>query len=89
MVGNGCSPRSRNGWVTRYSWANGTTGIRTPASRPISAANMPPALTTTSASMSPRSVRTRCTRPRCTSIPVTRVPVKMRQPPRRAPSASA
>ena len=27
-----CSPasRSRNGWVTRYSCANGTTGTRTP-----------------------------------------------------------
>ena len=48
--------RSRNGWVTRYSWANGTTGTRTPASRPSSAANIPPALTTISASISPHSV---------------------------------
>ena len=57
--------------------------------RPISAANMPPASTTTSAAMSPRSVRTPRTRPSFTSIPVTRVSVKIRQPPRRAPSASA
>ena len=74
MVGRWRSQRdSRNGCVTRYSWANGTTGIRTPASRPSSAAYIPPALTTTSASMSPLSVRTPRTRPSRTSIPVTRV----------------
>ena len=81
----GCrASRSRNGCVTRYSWAIGTIGTRTPASRPISAANMPPALTTTSASMSPHSVSTPRTRPVATSIPVTRVWVKIRQPPSRA-----
>ncbi len=81
--------RSRNGCVTTYSCAIGTTGTRTPAIRPISAANMPAALTTISHSTSPRSVRTRDTAPRSTSIPVTRVFVRMRQPPCRAPSASA
>ena len=64
-------------------------GTRTPASRPISAANMPPALTTTSHSMSPRSVCTPVTRPSITAMPVTRVLVKICPPPRRAPSASA
>ena len=81
--------RSRNGWVTTYSCAIGTIGIRTPAIRPISAANIPPALTTTSHSMSPRSVRTPVTAPSRTSIPVTRVLVWIAQPPLRAPSASA
>ena len=90
MVGSGSSGfRSRNGWVTRYSCAIGTSGTRTPAIRPISAAYMPPALTTTSASMSPRSVCTPRTRPPRTSMPVTRVLVWMSQPPSRAPSASA
>ena len=67
-----------------YSCDIGTTGMRTPASRPSSAENIPPAITTTSASMSPRSVRTRPG-----SIPVTLVFVKMATPPSRAPSASA
>ena len=67
----------------------GTTGIRTPASRPTSAENIPAAITTLSASMSPRAVRTRVTRPRSESIPVTRVPVWIVTPPRRAPSAIA
>ena len=75
--------------MTRYSWAIGTSGTRTPAIRPISAANMPPALTTTSASMWPRSVSTPRTRPPSTSIAVTRVLVWMSQPASRAPSASA
>ena len=54
----GCSPsaRSRNGWVTRYWCDIGITGMRTPARRPISAAYMPAALTTTSASIGPLSV---------------------------------
>ncbi len=81
--------RSRNGCVTRYSCAIGTIGTRTPAIRPISAANMPPALTTTSASIGPHSVWTPRTRPSSTSMPVTRVWVKIRTPPARAPSASA
>ena len=67
-----------------YSCDIGTTGMRTPASRPSSAENMPPAITTTSASMSPRSVRTRPG-----SMPVTRVLVKIWAPPSRAPSARA
>ena len=57
--------------------------------RPISAANIPPALTTTSASIGPHSVCTPRTRPASTSMAVTRVCVKIRQPPSRAPSASA
>ena len=84
-VGSGfAGSRSRNGCVTMYSCDIGTTGMRTPASRPSSAENMPPAITIASASMSPRSVRTRPG-----SMPVTRVFVKMRAPPSRAPSASA
>ena len=84
-VGSGfAGSRSRNGWVTMYSCDIGTIGMRTPASRPSSAENMPPAITIASASMSPRSVRTRPG-----SMPVTRVFVKMRAPPSRAPSASA
>ncbi len=63
--------------------------MRTPASRPTSAENIPAAITTTSHSMSPRSVRTRRTRPPELSIPVTRVEVKMRAPPCRARSASS
>src|SRR5204862_442150 len=38
-----------NGSVNRYSWAIGMIGTFTPASLPISGANMPPALTPTSA----------------------------------------
>jgi hypothetical protein len=63
--------------------------MRTPASRPTSAENMPAAITATSQSMSPRSVRTRVTRPLSVSIPVTRVDVKIRAPPWRARSASS
>ena len=69
--------------------ANGTIGTRTPARRPISAANIPPALTMTSASILPYCVSTARTRPRSTSIPETRVCVKTRVPPARAPSISA
>ena len=65
------------------------TGIRTPARRPISAAYMPLAFTTTSHSIRPRSVSTAWTRSSVTSIPVTRVDVKIFTPPCRAPSASA
>ena len=77
------------GFVTRYSCAIGITGTTTPASRPISAANIPPASTTTSVSIDPRSVWTPVTRPRSTPIPVTRVDVAISAPWRRAPSASA
>ena len=59
-VGSGfAGSRSRNGCVTMYSCDIGTTGMRTPAIRPSSAENIPPAITIVSASMSPRSVRTR------------------------------
>ena len=44
--------------MIRYSCAIGITGTLTPASLPISPANMPPALTTTSASTEPLSVST-------------------------------
>jgi hypothetical protein len=50
---------------------------------------MPPALTTTSVSIAPRSVSTPVTRPRSVRIPVTRVEVLTSAPRRRAPSASA
>ncbi len=40
-----------DGFVTRYSCAIGTIGTFTPASAPISFAYIPPALTTTSASI--------------------------------------
>src|SRR3972149_441190 len=51
------------GLVSRYWWAMGMMGTVTPARRPISGANMPPALTTTSVRISPRSVTTPRTRP--------------------------
>ncbi len=54
---------SRNGCVTRYWCDIGIIGTRTPAIRPISAANIPPALTTTSASIRPLSVSTARARP--------------------------
>ena len=85
----GTSSGTPLGFVIRYSWAIGITGTFTPASRPISPANMPPALTTTSASTEPLSVSTPVTRPRSTPIAVTRVCVAISAPPRRAPSASA
>ena len=50
------------GFVIRYSCAIGTIGTFTPASAPISFANIPPALTTTSASIGPWSVTTPVTR---------------------------
>ena len=77
------------GRVIRYSCAIGTIGTVTPAMAPISAANMPPALTTTSVAIEPLSVSTPVTRPRSTPIPVTRVLVWSSAPWRRAPSASA
>ncbi len=77
------------GFVTRYSCAIGISGTFTPASAPSSCANIPPALTTTSASIRPLSVTTPSTRPRSTGISVTRVFVRISAPPRRAPSASA
>ena len=62
-----------DGFSTRYSWAIGTTGTVTPASAPSSPANMPPAFTTISVSIAPRSVSTPMTRPRSARIAVTRV----------------
>ena len=73
----------------RYSWAIGMIGTVTPASRPISPANIPPAFTTTSVSIEPLSVSTPTTRPRSSPIPVTRVFVLISAPRRLAPSASA
>ena len=57
--------------------------------RPISAANIPPALTTTSASTGPTRYarRERAPAAASTSMPVTRVCVNTRQPPSRAPSS--
>ena len=60
-----------------------------PASAPISPANIPPALTTISVSIVPRSVSTPVTLPRSVRIAVTRVRVLTSAPRRRAPSASA
>ena len=56
------------GRVTRYSCAIGTIGTFTPASAPSSCAKIPPAFTTTSASISPLSVATPLTRPPSTWI---------------------
>ena len=69
-------------------------GIVTPASRPISGANMPPALTTISVAIvwgePSRSLSsTPVTRPRSTLIPTTRVWVLIATPFWRAPAASA
>ena len=83
-----------------YWWAIGTIGTSTPASRPISWANMPPALTTTSHSMraGPAAVATSTwvTRRRsdrsltvATPMPVTLVPVAISTPAARAPAARA
>src|SRR5712692_1608282 len=59
------SSRKPEGLVMRYSWAIGMIGTLTPTIRPISGANMPPALTTTSAPISDRS-------PLCSTVtPVT------------------
>ena len=69
----GTSSGTPFGLVTRYSCAIGTTGTTTPARAPISAANMPPAFTTTSVSIGPWSVWTPRARPSRTSIAVTRV----------------
>ena len=80
--------------VNRYWWAIGMIGIVTPASRPISGANIPPALTTTSAAIVSRepsrsSSVTPVARPRSTPTPTTRVCVRTVTPFWRAPAASA
>ena len=89
----------RPGWtpsigsVKRYWCAIGMIGTVTPASRPISGANIPPALTTTSARISVRSPAcstvTPVTRPRSVPMATTRVLVRIRAPFWRAPAASA
>ena len=82
-----------DGRVSAYWCAIGTTGTLTPTIRPISWANMPPAFTTTSQAMRPRSVSTWVTRRRpwrsSTPMPVTRVMVAISAPRLRAPAASA
>ena len=85
----GMSRGRPDGLVIRYSWAKGMRGTVTPAMRPISGANMPPALTTSSVSISPWSVFTVRTRPLTTSMLVTRVSSQISAPRRRAPSTSA
>ncbi len=73
--------------VTRYWCSTAPAGSSIPASLPTSRAQMPAALTTISASMSPSSVRTRVARRSLTSIAVTRTRSTMRTPPARAPLA--
>ncbi len=80
--------------MNRYWWAIGMIGTVIPASRPISGANIPPALTTTSAAIvwrdpSRSSTSTPVTRPRSTPIPTTRVWVRIVTPFWRAPAAMA
>ena len=55
-------------------WTAGVSGIEAPAIFAIRGLQMPQAMTTTSASMSPPSVRTRVTRPSSVSMPVTSTP---------------
>src|SRR6185312_5400695 len=88
-VGNGSPRSSRNASVTTYWCDIGMSGIRTPAIRPISAANIPPQLTTISQAISPLSVCTRRTRPSSTSMPTTRVRCAIRTPPALARFARA
>ncbi len=52
----------------------GVSGIEAPAIAAIRGLHTPHAMTTVSASMSPRSVRTRLTRPSTVSMPVTSTP---------------
>ena len=60
----------------------------TPASSPSSRAHIPAQLTTYSASMSPRGVRTPATAPPLRMKPVTGTPSMIRAPRIRAPRAS-
>ena len=80
--------------VNRYSWAIGMIGTLTPASRPISGANIPPAFDDDLGRDRPllavlRRRGRRAPGRRATSIPITRVWVSIRTPRRRAPAASA
>ena len=81
------------GSVNRYWWAIGMIGTVTPTIRPISGANMPPALTTMSAAISVRSpfrsTVTPVTRPRSVPIATTLVCGRICAPRWRAPAASA
>ena len=54
-------------------WTAGVSGIEAPAMRASRGLQTPQPITTTSASTSPRVVRTRVTRPRSTSMPSTSV----------------
>ena len=74
--------------MIRYWCSIGTTGISTPASRPSSCAQIPPAFTTTSASIAPWSVTTPVTRPSRTVISSTRTPVRTLAPADFAPAAN-
>src|SRR2546422_11701762 len=69
--------------------STGWSGTVTPASLPISRAQSPPQLTTTSQERSPALVRTPATAPLTTVIPVTLTFSQILTPPARAPLASA
>ncbi len=55
-------------------WTAGVSGMDAPAIRASRGLQMPAAITTTSASMSPLFVRTRRTRPFSASMPLTSTP---------------
>ena len=66
--------RNRGTGPTSIIWCTaGVSGIDAPAMRAMRGLHTPQAMTTYSASTSPRLVRTRFTRPSCTSIPSTSV----------------
>ena len=67
-----CSKRG-TGPTSIIWWTAGVSGIDAPAMRAMRGLHTPHAITTYSASTSPRSVRTRLTRPPSTSIPSTSV----------------
>src|SRR6059036_4183256 len=69
--------------------STGWSGTVTPPSLPISRAQSPPQLTTTSQERSPALVRTPATAPLTTVIPVTLTFSQILTPPARAPLASA
>ena len=85
------TPRSRKGWVTRYSWANGTIGTRTPAMRADlrgeHAARVDHHLGLDRTPLGLHAAHAPAAgHARSTSMPVTRVCVKICAPPSRAPS---
>jgi hypothetical protein len=74
--------RKRGTGPTSIIWCTaGVSGIEAPAIRASRGDHTPHATTTTSASMSPRVVRTRFTRPSSTSIPTTSVFARICVPP--------